>query len=176
MRNKWSLLFVLGLLVLPLFAHNVDIEIQGESRYKSVRLIPQVYNAAHSGLIDLLVKDQNGETVPYFINSSILSTNSSRETYSMVLIDSYIKDDYFFFDYRLAAERSSDTIATSIEFTTAHTGFAKSVDLYGSHDGINWDFVQRDTLFAVEGKSKLAVNFTRPQKFTHYRLALANNL
>jgi hypothetical protein len=36
--------------------------------------------------------------------------------------------------------------------------------------------VQTDSLFAVEGKSKLAVTFARPQKFTHYRLKLNNNL
>jgi hypothetical protein len=63
-----------------------------------------------------------------------------------------------------------------MEFTTTHTGFAKSVDVYGSHDGMNWDYVQNDTLYAVEGKSKLAISFNRPQKFTHYRLRLNNNL
>jgi hypothetical protein len=63
-----------------------------------------------------------------------------------------------------------------MEFLTMNTGFAKSVDVYGSHDGMNWEYVQNDTLYAVEGKSKLAINFNRPQKFTHYRLRLNNNL
>jgi hypothetical protein len=175
-RNIVCLLAVLNFLSLPLFAHNADIEIRGENRYKSLRLIPQVYNAAHNRLIDLLIKDSSGEAVPYFIDSSLKETNTSQETWLMALIDSYIKDDYFFFDYKLAQEQSGDTIATSMEFTTGNAGFAKSVDVYGSHDGINWEFVQSDTLFAVEGKSKLAINFYRPLKFTYYRLRLANNL
>ena len=175
-KNKCVLLFLAGISALPLFAHNASIEIEGGNRYKSVRLTPQIYNAAHSRLIDLLIKDPNGETVPYFINSSLRETNASRETWLLMLTDSYTKDNYFYFDYKLAAERNSDTIATSIEFSTGNTGFAKSVDLMGSHDGINWDFVQSDTLYAVEGKSNLAVNFRQPQKFTHYRLKLANNL
>jgi hypothetical protein len=156
-----------------------------------------VYNASNNRLIDLLIKDSNGETVPYFINSNQQETNTSRETLSLAQVDSYVKDDYFFFDYKLATERSGDTnsnlrresgdvdrmspqsgdtIATSMEFTTGNSDFAKSVDVYGSHDGMNWDYVQNDTLYAVEGKSKLAINFTRPQKFTHYRLRLNNNL
>jgi hypothetical protein len=174
--KKFVSLLILGLYILPLFAHDADIEITGENRYKSLRLIPQVYNASHSRLIDLLIKDPSGEPAPYFINSSLRETNTSRETYPLILIDSYIKDDYFFFDYKLAEERVSDTIATSIEFTTRNSGFAKSVDVFGSHDGIYWEYTQNDTLYSVEGKSKLAVNFIRPKKFTHYRFRLANNL
>jgi hypothetical protein len=172
----FCLLVLLNLPALPVFAHNAGIEIQGENRYKSLRLIPQVYNAAHSKLIDLLIKDASGETVPYFIHSSLRETNTSREVWLLALVDSYIKDDYFFFDYKLAVEKDGDTISTSMEFITKNSGFAKSIDVYGSHDGINWDFVQSDTLYAVEGKSKLVVNFNRPQKFTHYRIRLANNL
>jgi hypothetical protein len=175
-KRKIFLLFILILFPLPLFAHNADIEIKGENRYKSLRLIPQVYNASHSRLFDLLIKDSGGENVPYFINSNLKETNTERETWLMVSVDSYTKDDNFFFDYKLAEERSSDTIATSIEFTTRNTGFAKSVDVSGSHDGLNWDFVQSDTLYSVEDKSKLEINFVRPQKFTHYRIRLGNNL
>jgi hypothetical protein len=174
--NKFTMLLILNFLVLPLYAHDADIEIQGENRYKSLRLSPQIYNASHSRLADLLIKDTNGEPVPYFINSSIQDTKSGRETWLLVLIDSYIKDNYFFFDYKLAVDRDSDTIATSLEFSTRNSGFAKSVDVYGSHDGINWDFVQSDTLYVVEEKSKLTINFRQPQKFTHYRFRLANNL
>jgi hypothetical protein len=149
---------------------------EGENRYKSLRLIPQVYNFSHSKLFDLLIKDSGGETVPYFINSSLQERNTSRETRLMALVDSYTKDDSFFFDYRLAEEKSGDAIATSIEFATWNTGFAKTVDVSGSHDGINWEFVQNDTLYCVDDKSKLAIDFKRPQKFTHYRIRLGNNL
>jgi hypothetical protein len=175
MKNKIALLFILNCFALPLFAHNADIEISGENRYKSLRLTPPMYNASHGRLIDLLIHNASGEAVPYFINSSLQETNTSRETWPLALVDSYIKDDYFFFDYKLATERDSDIITTSMELSTTHSGFAKSVDVYGSHDGMNWNYVQKDTLYAVEGKSKLAINFNRPQKFTHYRLRLNNN-
>jgi len=162
--------------VLPLFSHDAVINIEGENIYKAVRIMPAVYNAAHRNLSDLLIKDENGENVPYFINSSLQKTNSIREAYPMVLINSYIKDDNFFFDYVLAFVRESDTIATSLEFSTNNVGFAKGVELFGSYDNIYWEFVQNDMLYVVDSKSKLALSFTQPQKYTHYRLRLANNM
>jgi hypothetical protein len=185
--SKFFLPIILTLFPLPLFAHNADIEITGENRYKSLRLIPQVYNSSHNKLFDLRIKDPGGETVPYFINTNLQEKNTTRETWLMELVDSYTKDDSFYFDYKFAEGQrsntdsdlpieSGDTIATSIEFATWNTGFAKSVDISGSNDGINWDFVQSDTLYSVDDKSKLTINFNRPQKFTHYRIRLGNNL
>ena len=162
--------------VLPLFSHDAAVKIEGDNIYKAVRITPRIYNAAHKNLSDLLIKDESGENVPYFINSSLQKTNSTRETYPMILINSYIKDDYFFFDYTLAFPRESDTIATSLEFSTNNTGFAKRVELFGSYDNINWEFTQSDMLYVVDSKSKLSVSFTHPQKYTHYRLRLANNM
>ena len=158
------------------FADSARISISGENRYKSVRLTPQIYNAANSNLSDLLIKDAGGENVPYFINTGTQTTKASRETFPLTLINSYVMDDYFFFDYRLAAMRSGDIIATSLEFSTRNTGFAKAVDVYGSYDNVYWEFVQSDSLYVVEGKSKLTIDFRHPQKYTHYRLRLSNNL
>jgi hypothetical protein len=169
------LLFLFTPLALPLFSHDADINIEGGNNYKSVRLIPQVYNAAHRALSDLLIKNGD-ENIPYFINSSLGKTNETRETYFMRQINSYIKDDNFYFDFELSFARDSDVIATSIEFSTRNSGFAKPVDLFGSYDNIHWEFVQSDMLYAVESKSKLEINFSRPQKYTYYRLRLANNL
>jgi len=177
MRKKSKFLFFLMcFFALPLFSHDAAIEIEGENIYKAVRITPQIYNAASRSLSDLLIKNPSGENVPYFINSSLKKTDSIRETYPMTLINSYVKDDNFFFDYKLSLPRESDTIATSLEFSTSNTGFAKQIDVFGGYDNINWEFVQSDMLYVVDNKSKLAVNFNRPQKYTHYRLRLANNM
>ena len=152
------------------------INVTGANRYKAVRLVPEIYNAADSNLSDLLVKDGNGEVVPYFINSGAQRADANKESYPMALINSYDKDNSFYFDYKLASARGSDTIATSIEFTTHSDNFAKEVDVYGSYDDKNWAFVQNDKIYSIDGKSKLAIRFADTQKYTHYRLKLANNL
>jgi hypothetical protein len=173
-KNKCFLILLL-LFAMPLFSHDADIKIEGENLYKSVRLTPEIYNAANRGLSDLLIINKD-ENIPFFINSSEGKTNETRETYLMRLINSYIKDDNFFFDYKLAFTSDSDVIATSIEFSTSNTGFAKSTEVFGSYDNKHWEFVQSDMLYVVDSKSKLEINFYRPQKYTHYRLKFANNL
>jgi len=187
--KKHTLFWIAGLGILCLLAvagcaapedmpltHSAKIEVSGENRYKAARLIPQIYNAANSDLSDLLLKNSKGENVPYFIRSGLRESYTSRETYVLELINSYLKDDSFYFDYKTAAAQSADTIATSLEFSTNNINFAKAVDIYGSYDNINWDFIQKDTLYAVDDTSKLAIGFARPQKYTHYRLKLANNM
>ena len=169
-------IFLLEFASITAFAHTAEIEIDGENRYKAIRLTPQIYNAANRDLSDLLIKDSNGENVPYFINAGSKNRIASRESTLMELINSYLMDDSFYFDYKLAAARNNDIISTSIEFATGNTNFAKEVDLYGSYDNINWEFVQKDKIYSIDGKSKLTIEFAHPQKFTHYRLALANNL
>jgi hypothetical protein len=179
MLKKNKSLLILFLLFAPLapqlFSHDADIKIEGENPYKSIRLIPQIYNEANRNLSDLLIKNGD-ENIPYFINSSTEKTNETRETYLLRQINSYIKDDNFYFDFELAFARDSDIIATSMELSTGNSGFAKPMDVFGSYDNIHWEFVQSDMLYVVDSKSKLEINFNRPQKYTHYRLKLANNL
>ncbi|MDR2923167.1 MAG: hypothetical protein LBU85_07490 [Treponema sp.] len=174
-KKTKSLLFFLFLFSAPLFSHEANIEIEGENRYKSVRLTPPVYNAAHRGLSDLLIKN-GGDNVPFFINSSEGKTNETREKYLLRLINSYKENDNFFFDYKLAFERNGDIVATSMEFYTRNAGFAKRTDVFGSYDNIHWEFVQSDMLYVVDSKSKLDIDFKSPQKYTHYRLKFENNL
>jgi hypothetical protein len=148
----------------------------GANRYKAVRLTPAVYNAANRDLSDLRITDSAGQPVPYFISSGATSEELETEAYPLQLIDAYLKDDRFYFDYRLAAEQDSDIIANSIVFTTSADDFAKEAGLYGSHDNLHWEAVAQDTIYSVGGQEDLAIEFPIAQKFTHYRLSLANNL
>lgn len=171
-----SIVILLSFFATTVLAHQAAIEISGENDYKAIRLTPPIYNAANSDLSDLWLKDSQGENVPYFIRTGFQKTYKNREVYGMELIDSYTKDSSFYFDYKIADERSDDTVATSIELTTANTNFAKAVALYGSYDNSHWEFVQSDTLYAIDGREKLRIAFNQPQKFTHYRFKLENNL
>ena len=173
------------------FAHTASIEISGANKYKAIRLSPAIYNAATSDLADLLIKDSNGNTIPYFINTGTNRIISNRKFHELTLINSYMMDEKFYFDYKIAAMQNgdatdavstpetaatSDVISTSIEFTTNNTNFAKEVVVYGSYDDIHWEYMQNDIIYAIDGKSKLMIEFTQTEKYTHIRLELANNL
>ena len=156
-------------------AHSAAIEITGEHRYNALILAPSIYNAANADLSDLRVLDSHGENVPFFINNSEKKTSREQVTYALTLANSYVKDSCFYFDYTLTSTTESDTIATSLKFTTNNNNFAKILNVYGSYDNKNWTFVQSDKIYAIDNAVKLYINFAHPQKYTHYRLRLANN-
>jgi hypothetical protein len=181
-RTTLSLLLVIGLSgcadnqTVP-ENHTATILTSGQGEYQALRLTPEIYKASQSDLSNLRIITSQGDEVPYFIYSGQGSSQSLSEVYAMELIDSYLKDDLFYFDYAIASiPQQSDIIATSIEFTTSNTSFAKELSVYGSYDSTHWVFVQKDTLYSVDDVSKLVIEFSEPQKFTYYRLELNNNL
>jgi hypothetical protein len=172
-----SNMFLSTLFCASAFAHTATIENDGENRYKAVRLSPEIYNNANSSLSDILIRDENGGNLPYFINSVNQTRHETdRQIYPMSLINSFTMNDNFYFDYKVNKIPDRDIVATSIEVTTKNTGFAKNIEIYGSYDNINWEFVQGDALYNIDGKTKLHIEFIKTQKYTHYRFKFGNNL
>lgn len=178
MLNKVLILVVLGALSFSqtAFAGEALIENSGTNPYKSVRITPKIAQSANIDLSDILVKDDKGENIPYFINYSSNETSFKSDNYKMTLINAYTKDDAFYFDYMVADLPESDVVATSINMITPNEGFAKNIILYGSYDNVNWEWIKQDKIYNVDGNIKLQVEFDLPQKFTHYRFMLENNL
>lgn len=174
-KSTLSLFLALLLVVTPqALAHTAPIATEGTG-YTAVRLTPGVYNNANGDLSDLLIQDEKGAAVPYFIRTGSQTTYTESSQYPLELINSYVKDDAFYFDYRLHTLPDQDIVATSIVFTSKDT-FAKEIDLLGSYDNLNWTPVQQDNLYQIDGVSKLELTLNEPQKYTHYRLRLGNNL
>jgi hypothetical protein len=158
------------------FAHTAMVDNTGTNKYKSVRLTPEIYNNANSDLSDILVKNQAGESIPFFINTSEQISYHDKVDYPLSLINSYLKDEAFYFDYQVKNLPDRDIISTSIELVTDETNFAKSIGIFGSYDNLNWEKIQDDSIYSVDSKKKLTINFIKPQKFTYFRFKLANNL
>ena len=178
-RYSKAVCAALSLLILctvPAAAHTAHVENSGTATYKSVRLTPQIYQHANADLSDLALLDDKGESVTYFIHSYDRTVQENKAVYPMEFIDSYVKDDAFYFDYRVWPLPDSDVAADSVSFTTQNAGFAKPVAVYGSYDAIHWEYIQDDMLYTVDGNTKLSLMFHTPQKYTHYRFRLANNL
>jgi len=155
--------------------HTAVLIISGENQYKAVRLTPIIYEKANSNLSDILIKNSEGENVPFFINSKLKSMASIRNTNKLTLVNSYVNEDDFYFDYKVAVKQNEDMITTSMEFATKETNFIKEITIYGSYDNKHWDLVQEDRIYSIDDKVKLVIQFNKPQKYTHYRLRLNNN-
>lgn len=178
MLNKsllWIVLCVLSFGQTALAAEAL-IENSGNSTYKSVRITPEIARNANTNLSDILVTDDKGETVPYFINTSSNRTSFTSHNYPMTLLDSYKKGEAFYQDYGLTDLPNYDVMASSINLITRNEGFAKKVTVYGSYDNLHWERIQEDKIYNVDGNRKLQIEFNRPKKFTHYQLRLENNL
>lgn len=181
MKNRKILPLILVLFVLfqstiLASAGTATISNQGNHQYKSVRLSPMIYQWANKDLSDIRIKDDKGQEVPYFIHTADQKIQQESAQYDMELINSYVKDDAFYFDYKVKIMPIGDVLATSIVAESNETNFAKSVELYGSYDNKNWQKIKDDTLYSVDSHVKTQISFEEPQKYTYYRFKLSNNL
>lgn len=158
------------------YAYNTTIDNMGSYKYKSVRLTPEIYNKIRGDMADLELYDKDNEPVPYFINSFVESEVESKNTYDMKLVNSFIKDEYSYYDYALQNQQNGDVTATSIEVQTNQEGFAKKVEIFGGYDNVNWEKVQDDILYSVDGNKKTEIIFNGIKKYTYYRFKIPNNL
>lgn len=158
------------------YAYNTTIDNIGSYKYKAVRLTPEIYNKIRGDMVDLELYDKDNEPVPYFINSFVESEVESKNTYDMKLVNSFIKDEYSYYDYALQNQQNGDITATSIEVQTNQEDFAKKVEILGGYDNVNWEKVQDDILYSVDGNKKTEITFNGIKKYTYYRFKIPNNL
>lgn len=158
------------------FSYSASIENFGSKKYKAVKLTPEIYNNTTENLADLEIFDNNKEPIPYFINSFAESDTEIKINYEMKNIDSFTKDEFFYYDYTLKKPLDQDVIATSIELQTEKEDFAKRVEIWAGYDNINWEKVQEDVIYNVGGNKKLEITFDGIKKYTYYRFKIPNNL
>jgi hypothetical protein len=158
------------------FSSSAVIENKGEKKYKAIKLTPQIYNNIRGNSSDIMLYNNDNEVVPFFINSFVEKGTETKKTYEMKLINSFVKDKFFFYDYVIKTSQSEDITATSIEVQTDNNGFAKQLELWGGYDNISWEKVQDDILYKVDDSTKLSIVFNNTKKYTHYRFKLSNNL
>lgn len=161
-----------------IFAHTATIENSGTTQYKAITLSPSFYNNANASLSGIVLKDSDANTMPYFIHTKnpSIDVDKTSISYALNYINSYKKNNDFYSDFKVNASPNVDTIATSISFVTKNHRFMKEIELLGSHDGINWEYVQNDTLYRIDNHEKLSLYFNQPQKYTHYRFKVLNSL
>lgn len=158
------------------YSSSVTIQNRGAKKYKGIRLDSKIANKSNHDLSDLLLVNQKNEIVPYFLNGYAEDSSRITKSYEMKLINSFVKEPNFFYDYTLINPIKGDMQATSIEVTTPDKNFVKNVTLLGSYDNLNWEMVQNDIFYSVEGNQKLNINLNGIKKFTHYRFQIAGLL
>ncbi len=158
------------------FSYSASIENSGNKKYKSVRLTSEIYNNIQGNMADIELYSKENEPIPYFINGSEESDFILNTVYEMKEINSFVKDNYFYFDYTLKTPQDEDVTASLIKVETENKNFAKEIEIFGSYDNIKWERVQEDIIYNVDGNRKLEIAFDGINKYTHYRFKISNNL
>lgn len=170
------LLFMLIFTNGTIFAGSATIKNSGSSDYKKIRLSQEICQNANIDLSDIIIKNQDGVETPYFIHSNNKVNSTVDNTYPLTLINTYIKENFYYFDYKVETQQDFDLLATSINFTSMDNNFVKSIELYGSYDNLHWEKIMDDKLYHVDGHIDMDITFIKPQKFTHYRIKIPNHL
>jgi len=159
---------------LPAAAHAdiATIPITGEHEYKAVRLTPQIYNRANPDLSDVLVLDENGQPVPYFIHTfEIAKAGETAKMFPLRAGETLIHANTRSSDFYRQFNVNQDILATAIFIQSTTPLFACDVQLQGSFDGIAWNHIQNERLYRTGGGEKLDFFFTQPLRYAHYRFS-----
>lgn len=174
-RLAISLLMLFGVSTIC-WADSSEISLSGNREYKAVRLVPEIYHRSHQNLSDLLIQDEDGKPVPYFIHRfEVVKSGEKSASHPLTQIASFVKDGDTFIDFYAKKDPQVDLLATSFVLSSPYSLFAKNIHLYGSYDGIVWDFIQKDKLYRVDEASKLEISFAKPLKYTYLRIQILQN-
>lgn len=186
-------------------AHTATATDEGESRYKALRLTPEVYANASADLSDLRLTNATGEAVPYFIRSGGVVESTTVSTLTLSALPPVMEKDMVLFDFMpitgvaidvpdglgdaplqpttpTDGEKTADAPAddfgeTALRLTpSTDAPFAGTVRVLGSRDGKHWNDVCSDTIYRVDGNERLEIAFPAPQRYGYYRLVAASSM
>ncbi len=151
------------------------VEIHGDNKYKAVFLTEEVYEYASDNLTDLRLVESTGSQVPYYIRSGYTLHQQSETRMQARLEESFQAGDDSYFDYAVQSEVNTDPVGNKLVFTLPDRNFLKYCEVYGSYDGIKWQYVTKDYLYRVDGRQKNELSLGNTKKFSHYRIRLLSN-
>lgn len=189
MIKKMSMLFMIvwGLTIVPMqvwaaedltgWRCSKEVKLSGSSKYKAVMLDEDVYRNASPDLSDLRVVNNKGEAVAFYLQSSTPYENRKSTTYKTQITDRFSDRNDSYTDFKvLPLQENSDVLATSLSFSIPQAGFAKQIDLLGSHDGVQWQRILSDNIYRVDSLTKTTVQLNNTLKYRYYRIKVPNNL
>lgn len=154
-----------------------EIQLSGNHTYKALFLDPDIYRLANDDLSDIRIADKNNDFVPYYLQQGSGETAVTETLYAASRVNSYTKNKDTYHDYEILPQQpNTDIIGNALLVSLPDREFLKHVDLYGSYDGLRWDYLLNDSVYRVRGLSKDKIAFPGSQKYTHYRLVILDNL
>ncbi len=154
-----------------------DIAVSGNDLYASFYLDKDVYKNANSDLSDLRIVNEEGKFVPYYIVKANEDMKLHESYYASNKIFEFEKDNATYFDYKIVkTDNNLDVLGSSLRFTISTENFMKNIDIYGSFDGVEWDYIQSDKIYKIDNIIKEEVFLKDILRYEYYRIKIPNNL
>ena len=157
------------------FTWKAEIRLTGQNTYKVVQLDRNIYNKMANGSGEIRLYSNNGEEVPYFLYHCDQKTDVQNTSFSGEFIGSFVKDNHTNQDFMIRTQENHDVYGNSLSLTTTNSGFAKSIDVFGSHDGIEWSFIQSGLVYYVDNIKNNVIPFDSVIKFPYFRIVIPDN-
>lgn len=149
---------------------------EGESTYKWFYLDEEIYRHAMINLADLRVIDDEGNPVPYYIETGYREEQEKVWQYETRLIETIQKEDDTITDFEvLPLEKNEDIRGNFLRVHLPDYTFLKHVKVEGSYDGNRWEYVGQDYVYRMEQRMKDTIALPGVFKYTYYRLTILDN-
>lgn len=146
---------------------------QGEAKYKAVFLPETVYEYAANDLRDLRLTDANGETLPYILERGYLTSKSQEVIFDTEFLREFAKKGATYFDFKVQhKEEALDPAGNKLQVTLPPLDFYKEAEVYGSHDGVRWNYLSTGSLYRIKDLKQDSIPLAETERYSFYRLKL----
>ncbi len=153
-----------------------EIKTDEASRFNRFEISPEIYAKSQLSLGDLRIVDSQGKAVPYIHDAQREITTHNGETYPFTLDRTFRKNNDTSFDFAGLALSGRDLTVNRLTAEPGYTGdFFKYLELYGSYDGTQWEWIGNDSFYRVAGTMDDGIVLDTPQKYAFYRITLLDN-
>lgn len=164
-------------LELTSWKYNKELILQGSQSYKYFYLDEDIYREANSSLSDLRLVDKDQFFVPYYLQNTYEDMEWQVQEYTSRLVGTATKNHTSSFDFEVQSiPKNEDIRADTLVLGLQSSEFLKHIEIYGSYDGHQWEYIKNDTIYQTAQFKKLEIDLGQVYKYTFYRVALLHNV
>lgn len=152
------------------------ITIKPDTGFNRLEIPFEMYAKSQTGLGDIRIIDDTGSHVPYLIENSNKTEVKETDVHPYEATGSYKKKGDSIFDFAGTPPAGTDWIVNQLKMDLQSQGdFFKYIELHGSNDGKQWEWISNNSIYRVDGKVQDRLGLPTTQRFTSYRVKILDN-
>lgn len=145
--------------------------------YNGTYLTESVYKHSRADLGDLRVVDHQNNFVPYYlVGYDMYAENAVQKEYSETIVHYHFENHNTVSDFHIDSAPHRDVLVNKLVLDLASESFLFNVQLYGSYDNLNWEYITSDQVYKADHHISAVIELPRPAKYTCYRIVLQDNI